>query len=127
MIIYGSLGAGSSPKPLVPADPGYDTQQFPANQGQFQLRYVGKNIAMQSLAGDAYETSYLGTSRTYNIAGGKIVADLAGTPIETTVYKVGDKYLAARSNEAGFVNYEITEPEAELNALEPSAGQSRPK
>jgi hypothetical protein len=29
----------------------------------------------------------------------KIVTDLAGTPIEITVYKVGNDYLAARSNE----------------------------
>ena len=41
MIIYGALGKGADTKPLTPADPGYVTQRFPANQGQFQVRYVG--------------------------------------------------------------------------------------
>ena len=82
---------------------------------------------MQSLTGDAFEASYLGTSRTYSIAGGKIVTDLVGTPIEIAVYKVGEKYLAARSNEFGYVNYEITVPVAELSPLEPSPGQPQSK
>ena len=94
-------------KPLTPAEPGYVTQRFPANQGQFQVRYVGRNVAMQSLTGDAVEASYLGTSRTYDIANGKIVTELVGTPIEIAVYKLGDKYLGARSNEFGYANYEI--------------------
>jgi hypothetical protein len=32
---------------------------------------------------------------------------IAGTPFEVAVYKVGDKYLAARSNEFGYANYEV--------------------
>ena len=117
MIIYGALGKGPDMKPLTPSDPGYVTQRFPANQGQFQVRYVGKKVTMQSLTGDAIDASYLGTSRTYNIVDGKIVTELVGTPIEIAVYKVGNKYLAARSNEFGYVNYEIVPAEAELNAL----------
>jgi hypothetical protein len=30
-----------------------------------------------------------------------------GTPIEIAVYKVGGKYVGARSNEFGYANYEI--------------------
>ena len=115
MIIYGALGKGPDAKPLTPAEPGYVTQRFPANQGQFQVRYVGRNVAMQSLTGDTVEASYLGTSRTYNIDNGKIVTELVGTPIEIAVYKMGDKYLAARSNEFGYANYEIIPAVAELN------------
>ena len=74
-------------------------------------------MALQSLTGDAFEASYLGTTRTYNIANGKIVTDLAGTPIEIAVYKIGDKYLAARSNEFGYANYEMIPAVAELNPL----------
>jgi hypothetical protein len=116
-IIYGALGKGSDTKPLTPADPGYVTQRFPANQGQFQVRYVGRNVALQSLTGDAFEASYLGTLRTYNIVNGKIVTDLAGTPIETAVYKLGDKYVAARGNEFGYANYEMIPAVAELSPL----------
>jgi hypothetical protein len=117
MIVYGALGKGAAPKPLVPAEPGYVTQQFPNNQGQFQVRYVGTKVALQSLTGDAVEASSLGTSRTYNISNGKIVADLVGTPIETTVYKAGGKYFAARGNEFGYANYEIIPVVSELNPL----------
>jgi hypothetical protein len=35
------------------------------------------------------------------------VTSVADTPFQTTVYKLGDKYLAARSNEFGYANYEI--------------------
>src|SRR5262245_39479529 len=117
MIIYGALGKGPNAKPLIPAEPGYVTQRFPANQGQFQVRYVGRTVAMQSLTGDTVDASYLGTSRTYNIAKGKIVTELEGTPIETTVYKMGTKYVGARSNEFGYANYEIISVVTELSPL----------
>jgi hypothetical protein len=117
MIIYGALGAGADAKPLTSSEPGYVTQQFPANQGQFQVRYVGRNVALQSLTTDAVDASYLGTSRTYNIDRGKIVTALVGTPIEISVYKLGDKYVAARSNEFGYANYEIIPAVAQLSPL----------
>ncbi len=117
MIIYGALGKGAGAKPLTPSDPGYVTQRFPANQGQFQVRYVGSQVALQSLTGDTVDASYLGASRTYNIANGKIVTELVGTPIEIAVYKAGEKYLGARSNEFGFANYEIIPAVAQLNPL----------
>ena len=72
---------------------------------------------MPSLAGDSIEASYLGASRTYNIANGKIVTELVGTPIEISVYKVGDKYIGARSNEFGYANYEIVPAVAELSPI----------
>ena len=117
MILYGALGRGADPKPLTPAEPGYVTQRFPANQGQYQVRYVGRNAAMQSLTGDAAEGAYLGASRTYNIANGKIVTELVGTPIQITVYKLGDKYFGARSNEFGYGNYAMVPAEAALSPL----------
>jgi hypothetical protein len=30
-----------------------------------------------------------------------------GTPFEVAVYRVGDKYVAARSSEFGYANYEV--------------------
>ena len=78
-------------------------------------------MPLQSLTGDPVEASYRGTSETYNIQDGKIVTSLVGTPIETTVYKVGDKYMAARNNEFGYANYEIIPAVAEIapDSLEP--------
>ena len=127
MIIYGALGKGAGAKPLKPEDPGYVTQQFPANQGQFQIRYVGRGTVTPSLASDAAEASYAGQPRTYNIANGKIVTELVGTPIEIAVYKVGDKYLAARSNEFGYANYEVIPAQPELNPLGAAPGKVAPK
>ncbi len=117
MIIYGARGKGGQKKPLTPSDPGYVTQRYPVEQGQFQVRYVGRNVALQSLTGDTAAASYLGTSRTYNIANGKIVTELVGTPIEIAVYKTGDRYLAARSDEFGYANYEVIPHVSELNPL----------
>ena len=37
--------------------------------------------------------------------------------MEVTVYKSGNKYLAARSNEFGYVNYEIIPAVEELSPL----------
>ena len=116
MVVYGALGKGGATKPLTPSDPDYLTQQFPANQGQFQVRYVGNKVT-QSLAGDSIRASYLGTSRTYMIANGRIVTDIVGTPIEISVYKVGGKYLGARSNEFGYANYEIIPAVLELEPI----------
>ena len=114
MIIYGALGKGPDATPLTPAESGYVTQRFPANQGQFQVRYVDRKMTMQSLTGDAFEASYVGATRTYSIQNSKIVTDLVGTPIEISVYKLGNKYLAARGNEFGYANYEIIPTVEEL-------------
>jgi hypothetical protein len=116
-IIYSALGQGGSGKPLTPADAGYVTHNYAPNQGEFQIRYVDKKMALPSLTGDLFEGSYLGATRHYRIASGKIVIELAGTPIEITVYKVGNDYLAARSNEFGFANYKLVPIPKELSPL----------
>jgi hypothetical protein len=69
--------------------------------------------------GDAARASSLGDSRSYFINDGKIVTSLVGTPIEIAVYKLGEKYVAARSNEFGYANYELIPAVAELNPLGP--------
>ena len=119
MIIYGASGKGADAQAAhARPSPATSRSASPPTRAQFQLRYVGRNdAAMPSLIGDAAEASYLGDSRTYIINNGKIVTALVGTPIEITVYKVGDKYLAARSNEFGYANYEIIPAVAELNPL----------
>jgi hypothetical protein len=117
MIVYGALGQGPNPK-LTPIEPGYQVQGYPLNQGQFQVRYVGKKISMQSLTGDVASASYAGGSRTYAIRDGKIFTEMVGTPLDITVYKVGDKYIAARGNEFGYANYEMIPAVAELSPLE---------
>jgi hypothetical protein len=48
-----------------------------------------------------------GVSAKYEIKDGRIVTTLGGSPFDVAVYKTGDKYVAARSNEFGFANSEV--------------------
>src|SRR5262249_56904984 len=91
--------------------------QPPPNQGQFQVKFVGTNLAQQSLMGDLTAASHLGASPTYTINDGKIVTELEGTPIATAVYKLGDKYYGARSNEFGYANYAIVPAVTQVSPL----------
>ena len=104
---------------LTPIDPGYVTAKLGKNQGQIQINHAGRGTIQPSTVGDAAAASYLGTTSPYYINNGKIVTVLAGTPIEVTAYKLGDKYYGARSNEFGYANYEIIPEVKEVNPLGP--------
>jgi hypothetical protein len=85
--------------------------------GQRQLKYVNPKVPQPSEVGEVAQGGYLGLSSNYQIKGGKIVAFVGSSPFETTVYKLGDKYYAARSNEFGFANYEVIPVQAEVSPL----------
>ncbi len=89
----------------------YDTS------GQSIVYHIGNNVPQPSEVGDLAQSGYLGNSTAYSIKGGKIVTELAGTPFEVAVYKQGDKYLGARSNEFGYANYEIIQPPSNLKDI----------
>jgi hypothetical protein len=78
--------------------------------GQHVVYHVNSTVPQPSEVGDVARTGYLGQSSAYSIQNGKIMTDFAGTPFSVVVYKLGDKYLAARSNEFGYANYEIVPP-----------------
>ncbi|HVP54821.1 MAG TPA: hypothetical protein VMU45_07480, partial [Candidatus Eisenbacteria bacterium] len=50
---------------------------------------------------------YQGNTTSYKIEGGKVITKVAQDPYSVTIYKVGDTYYGARSNEFGYANYEI--------------------
>jgi hypothetical protein len=52
-------------------------------------------------------TSVSGSAANYEIRDGRIVTTIQETPFEVTVYRLGDKLIAARSNEFGYANYEV--------------------
>jgi hypothetical protein len=112
---------------LTPVEAGYITSKFADNQGQ-RVTYrvgMGNPASRPSEVGDAAWGGYLGASTPYYINDGKIVTDLVGTPIEVTIYKMGDKYVAARSNEFGYANYEfIKQPDALIEL--PKSAESVP-
>ena len=49
----------------------------------------------------------LGSPAQYQISDGHIITTLGAAPFAVTVFKVGDKYRAARSSEFGYANYEL--------------------
>ena len=48
----------------------------------------------------------------YEIRDGRLSTEIGGAPFEVTVYRLGERYLASRSNEFGYANYEV-EPVAQ--------------
>ena len=85
-------------------------QRFEILYGQDGRRLIlsvdGKQPPAGEL-GDVLHSGDLGSPAYYEIRGGKIMTTIANTPFEIAVYKVGDKYVAARSNEFGYANYEV--------------------
>jgi hypothetical protein len=80
---------------------------------RFEILYgtAGQRLitAVDGKAGDPSESAELlhGGDARYEIRDGHLVTQLAGTPFEVTVYKLGDRYVASRGNELGYANYEI--------------------
>jgi hypothetical protein len=116
-VIFSASGTANATQTLTPNDPQYVTSQFAPNQGQMRQALAKRGAVQQSEMGNPAASSYLGTTSPYYINNGKLVTELAGTPFEMTVYKMGDKYYGARSNEFGYANYEIVPPIKELNPL----------
>ena len=67
--------------------------------------------------GDVMHSGELGSPSSYSIKDGKIVTAFGNLPYEVAVYKVGDKYFGARSNEYGYANYEIVPTPVNLEDL----------
>ena len=68
--------------------------------GHVLITYVGKNAITD------FEESKLPTA--YSIKNGKVVSSTGNTAFELTFYKMGDAYYAARSDEFGYANYQVT-------------------
>jgi hypothetical protein len=79
-------------------------------EGQTIIYNVGRTAQLPSEVGNVAQAGYLGSSSPYSIQDGKVRSWLQQTPFDITVYKLGDRYLGARSNEFGYANYEIIPP-----------------
>jgi len=75
--------------------------------GSVMLLHVGKRATLTSMTGNQPRNAYQNVALPYSIRDGKIVTLLSGTPIEMAVYKLGNQYFGARSNEFGYANYEF--------------------
>ena len=76
--------------------------------GQTVVWHVGRSATLPSATGNLAQGSWQGVTTPYTIDNGKVVTTLSQTPYADTFYKLGNAYYAARSNEFGYVNYEIT-------------------
>ena len=78
-----------------------------STDGLYQVKNVDPRVLQPSDIGDVARAGYQGLSSPYQIKDGKIVTTVGNAPFEITVYKLGEKYFGARSNEFGYANYEI--------------------
>src|SRR6185369_10030687 len=69
--------------------------------------HMGRNSAVPSNFGNPVRDGYQGTTTPYKIEGGKVVTTISQDPFAVTVYRLGDTYYGARSNEFGYANYEM--------------------
>jgi hypothetical protein len=87
-------------------------------EGQSNVWHIGRNVATPSYYGNPARDGYQGVTTPYKIEGGKVVTNISQDTYAVTVYKLGDTYYGARSNEFGYANYEmIPSPQFVLNPL----------
>ncbi len=87
-------------------------------EGQSNVWHIGKNATTPSWVGNPVRDGYQGTTTPYKIEGGKVVTTISQEPFSVTIYKLGDTYYGARSNEFGYANYEIIpSPQFVLNPV----------
>ncbi len=75
--------------------------------GESAVWHIGRRATVPSAFGDVVANGYQGVTTPYSIRNGKLVTSLSQAPMEVAVYKLGDQYYGARSNEFGYANYEI--------------------
>ena len=75
--------------------------------GDTNAWHIGTGATIPSNVGNPVRNGYQGDTTPYKIEGGKVVTKVAQDPYAVTIYKLGDTYYGARSNEFGYANYEI--------------------
>ena len=77
-------------------------------EGETNVWHVGTSATTPSSVGNPVRDGYQGVTTTpYKIEGGKLVTTISQDPFAFTIYKMGDTYYGARSNEFGYANYEM--------------------
>jgi hypothetical protein len=86
--------------------------------GQSNVWHVGRSTTLPSYSGNPLRDGYQGTTTPYKIEKGKAVTTISQDPYSIAIYKLGDTYYGARSNEFGYANYEmIPSPQIVINPL----------
>jgi len=102
-------------------------EQFSANfttEGNAILFRTGFNTAVPSGYGKVALNGYEGITSRYAIADGKLTTFVSQDAYSVTVYKLGNTYYGARSNEFGYANYEIIPaPQIAINPVNAISNQ----
>jgi hypothetical protein len=75
--------------------------------GRYLVQPTGRNAKQMSEFGNLMHSAQHEQALAYSIQDDKIVTMVGDSVFPLVVYKLSDKYLAARNNEFGFANYEI--------------------
>ena len=102
-------------------------EQFSTNfttEGNAIMFRTGFNTVVPSGFGKVALNGYEGITSRYAIADGKLITFVSQDPYSVTVYKLGNTYYGARSNEFGYANYEIIPaPQIAINPLNEISNQ----
>jgi hypothetical protein len=90
---------------------------FAQNGQRLISNLTGGRVSEPAEIGDVMNAGIVGRSTAYQIKNGRIVTFFGNTPVQFAVYKLGDKYYGARSNEFGYANYEAISQPLVLNEL----------
>ncbi len=87
-------------------------------EGESNVWHVGSRAATPSSVGNPLRNGYQGTTTPYKIENDKVVTMISQDSFGVSIYKLGDTYYGARSNEFGYANYEmIPTPQIVSNPL----------
>ena len=75
--------------------------------GDTNVWHLSSGSTLPSYVGNPIRNGYQGLTTPYKIEGGKVITKVQQDPYSVTIYKLGDTYYGARSNEFGYANYEI--------------------
>jgi hypothetical protein len=89
-----------------------------SENGRRLITNVDGRVPQPGQVGDVMHSGDLGSPSSYAVKDGKIVTSIGNRGYELTVYKLGDKYFAARSNEFGFANYEVVPAPVNLATID---------
>jgi hypothetical protein len=86
--------------------------------GDSNTWHLSSGSTLPSYVGNPIRNGYQGDTVPYKIEGGKLLTKVQQDPYSVTIYKLGDTYYGARSNEFGYANYEmIPSPQFVQNPL----------
>ncbi|MDH5247347.1 MAG: DUF3604 domain-containing protein, partial [Betaproteobacteria bacterium] len=88
---------------------GRHVELFYGADGRRLIEKVDGKAADTGEMGNVLHSFEMGAPAAYQIRDGMLVTSIGGSDFDVVVYRVGSRYLGARTNEFGHVNYEIAE------------------